>query len=72
MNIQTNPHLIRAKRLLKHYFRTAFEKAGARWDGDNDIEVEDIVDELISSLIGYINEFHQANYPTVKKIIEGG
>ena len=62
IDIQNYPSLIRAKRLMKFYFRTAFERAGARWDSDNDFEVDDIVDELISALICYITEFNKANY----------
>ena len=28
--------------LLEHYFRTAFEKAGLRWTGDNATEMQEI------------------------------
>ena len=38
-----------AKRLLAHYLRTVWERAGLKWDADNQAEVEDIVDLLIEA-----------------------
>ncbi len=39
-----------AKRLLTHYFRMVWEKAGLKWDSDNDAEVEDIIDYLADGI----------------------
>lgn len=55
-----NPHTIRSKRLLVYYFQLAFEKAGLRWDSDNKVEVEDIVDELLGAVVGLLQEFHES------------
>lgn len=41
----------RAKRLLVHYVRVAFEKAGAQWDADNQAEVEELVDALVQASV---------------------
>lgn len=35
-----------AANLLTHYFRTAFEAAGLEWDGDNTVEMEEIIHQL--------------------------
>jgi len=40
----------KAKRLLKHYFRTVFVKADLPWDSDNDAEIDEIVDSIYDSL----------------------
>lgn len=37
----------RAERLLRHYLKLAWEKAGLRWDGDNDAEVRELVELLM-------------------------
>lgn len=34
---------------LSHYFRTVFEAAGIKWNGDNEAEIESIVDNLIEA-----------------------
>ena len=39
-----------AKRLLCHYFRTMWEKSGLAWDGDNEVEVSGIVDDIIDAV----------------------
>lgn len=39
----------RAKRLLIHYLSGLVRFSGARWDSDNDSEVEDIVDAIIEA-----------------------
>jgi hypothetical protein len=44
-------HRRRAKDLLVHYFKVVFERAGIPWDGDNIIEIEQIVDEIIQAAI---------------------
>ncbi len=33
--------------LLQHYFRTVWLKAGLKWDGDNNAEIEALVDALM-------------------------
>lgn len=38
-----------AKRTLKFYFKTVFQKSGIIWDRDNDAEIDELVDELIGS-----------------------
>lgn len=40
----------RAADLLVHYFRIAFQEAGAGWDSDNASEVSEIVD-LIGDMV---------------------
>jgi len=44
-NVQTT----RAKTLLAHYLKFGLEAAGYRWDGDNNAEVADIVDNIIEA-----------------------
>ena len=39
----------RAKHLLVHYFRLIAQRADIRWDGDNDAEIEDVVDLIIEA-----------------------
>ena len=39
----------RAKSLLAHYLKIGFDAAGYRWDGDNQSEVADIVDNIIDA-----------------------
>ncbi len=41
----------RAVRLLTHYVRMPWEAAGLKWDGDNDGEMEALVDELIEAAV---------------------
>lgn len=40
-----------AKETLKHYLKTAFTAAGLPWGPDNDTEVEQIVDSIISAAL---------------------
>jgi hypothetical protein len=48
MNAEQNAE--KAKQLLRHYFRLAFEKSNnTRWDSDNAAEVSDIVDHIINA-----------------------
>ena len=47
----SNYNTDRAKDLLRHYFRLMALAAGVRWDGDNDSELEDIVDCLIAAAV---------------------
>lgn len=44
-----NFHTARAKSLLAHYLKFGLEAAGYRWDGDNQSEVADIVDNIIDA-----------------------
>ncbi len=37
----------KAKSTLVWYFRMLAQKAGIQWDGDNEAEVEDIVDDVL-------------------------
>jgi hypothetical protein len=39
-----------AKRTLQHYFRMIAKNAGVHWDSDNDAEVEEIIDNLMSEV----------------------
>lgn len=39
----------RARKALKHYLRQATQAAGLKWDSDNDVEVEGIVDDIIEA-----------------------
>lgn len=36
-----------AKKLLRHYFRMVWQKAGLTWDADNDAEINDLADLLM-------------------------
>jgi hypothetical protein len=38
-----------AVRLAQHYFRLIAQKAGVPWDGDNDVEVELMVCQIIDA-----------------------
>lgn len=38
-----------AKKVLVHYIKHAWEAAGKRWDNDNRVEVEGIVDDIIEA-----------------------
>jgi hypothetical protein len=40
-----------AIRLLRHYLRLPWERAGLRWDGDNEGEIEALVDCLIGAAV---------------------
>jgi hypothetical protein len=44
---ENNPHVIRARHLLVHYFQLVFEKSGLRWDNDNRAEISEIADEIL-------------------------
>jgi len=46
-----NQNQERAKSLLVHYFRLLAKKSGVYWDSDNDSEVGDIVDFIISATL---------------------
>jgi GTPase involved in cell partitioning and DNA repair len=39
----------RAVRLMSHYFETVWKKAGIRWDADNFVEMETLVEFLIDA-----------------------
>lgn len=45
-----------AKSTLVHYFQTAFEAAGLKWDSDNVTEVEGIVDDISMGIRKEIDE----------------
>lgn len=45
-----------ATHLLKHYFRLVAERAGVQWDGDNDVEIEAIVDGIITAAVHQVAE----------------
>jgi hypothetical protein len=47
-------HTEYAKHLLIHYFATAFEAAGLKWDNDNVVEIEGVVDSIIEAARGNI------------------
>lgn len=39
----------RARSLLAGYFRTVYAHTGIGWDGDNDAEIADLIDNLIDA-----------------------
>lgn len=41
----------RAAELLAHYFRIVFEKAGLKWDSDNDAEIRSAVEAIVESAL---------------------
>jgi len=45
----------RAARLLKHYFRTVWERAGLGWTSDNEAELDDLAELLTRPLAGTVN-----------------
>ncbi len=45
-----------AKRLLVHYLQTVWKKAGLKWDGDNEVETEEIVDSIIDAAQADVQE----------------
>jgi hypothetical protein len=49
MDPQNNPARIRAKSVLKHYLKKAYQAGGLRWDRNNDAEVESLVDDLVDA-----------------------
>lgn len=40
---------LRAKQLLRHYLRMLAQASGVRWDDENNIEVDDLVDAMIDA-----------------------
>jgi hypothetical protein len=40
----------RAKDLLTHYFRLLFNASGLKWDSDNQVEIDQVVDEIIQAV----------------------
>lgn len=46
----------RAADLLAHYFRTAFEAAGIRWDGDHASEIEEAVEAIADMVRAEVRE----------------
>ena len=50
MSNSTNQARDRAKRLLSHYIRVAFEDNHRRWNEDHQNEVEEIVDSVIDAV----------------------
>jgi hypothetical protein len=42
----------RAVELARFYFRRIAEQAGVAWDGDNDVEVELMVEDIIAAAAG--------------------
>ena len=45
-----------AKHLLNHYMRKAWEKAGLKWDNDNSVEVDCIIDFIRDGVEEQIKE----------------
>jgi hypothetical protein len=43
--------VIEAKALLVHYFKRAFQGGGLHWNSDNQAEVEQAVDLIISAAV---------------------
>lgn len=46
----------RAKRLLVHYFGTVWPRERFNWDGDNVVEIEEIVDLIIEAAVERLEE----------------
>ena len=51
---QNNPHRIRAKHLLRHYFKVTNAAAGNVLNSDCYAEIDDIIDELIDAAAAQI------------------
>jgi hypothetical protein len=54
----------RAERLLVHYIRLSWERAGLGWDSDNEAEVGSIIDALHDMVIEEIR-WHAKNAPHI-------
>jgi hypothetical protein len=39
----------RAKDLLSHYMKLVFDQSGLRFDSDNQVELDQIIDEIVSA-----------------------
>ena len=37
--------------ILIHYFRTVFEKVGLKWDYDNEVELQGIVNDIVDAAV---------------------
>lgn len=40
-----------AARTLSHYAQTVFEKNGLKWDADNEAEILDAVDDIVTATV---------------------
>src|SRR4030095_8086894 len=45
-------HRQEAVHLATHYFRLIAERAGVKWESDNDIEIEALIDAIIAAARG--------------------
>jgi hypothetical protein len=61
MNMQNDPARIRAKRVLRHYLHyfwlCAKGNSGA-WTRDNDVEIDNMVDDLITAAVNSVINNH--------------
>ena len=48
-----------AKRLLVNYFRAVWSATGVKWDGDNQAEVEGIIDEIFDEIAEHAQPAHK-------------
>ena len=51
-----------AARVLVHYFKTLFEKTGTRWDADNQVEIEGIVDDICDAAVAEAQAEAESRY----------
>ena len=57
----------KAKRLAKHYFSLIALEAGVSWSGDNDVEIDELIDAIIDAAKDEI-----LNGPDLPKLIVRG
>jgi hypothetical protein len=41
-----------AVKLLTHYLSVAFNRSGAKWEHDNDMEVRELIDAIVEAAVG--------------------
>lgn len=58
-----------AIQILQHYFRTAFEKQGLKWDSDSNAEIRSAVESIIEEARMTDDEFESAcvRYGLIKR-----
>jgi TPP-dependent indolepyruvate ferredoxin oxidoreductase alpha subunit len=56
-----------ATKTLTHYFRTAFQKVGLKWERDNDVEIATAVDQIINAAVQHLQAESQKAMQEVLK-----
>jgi hypothetical protein len=59
MNPQNNPARIRAKRVLRHYFKMIASASGSILNSDAYTEIDNIVDDIIDAAVDQMQDKQQ-------------